>query len=112
MRDNRGAVRQRVGRNVRQVRRLRSLTQEALAERSGISYKHLGLIERGRANVGLDVLTRIASALDVDVVDLVERHQPGRRRIFLIAETQITRVRDAIRELEAVATQHRRRRQR
>jgi transcriptional regulator with XRE-family HTH domain len=70
MRENPRTVRMRVGRNVRQLRLLRDLSQERLAELVGNNYKHVGQIERGEANVTLDILTRVASALSVSVADL------------------------------------------
>ena len=77
MRDNVRANRRRVGGNVRRLRLLRGFTQARLAELAGNSDKHVGQVERGEVNVGLDVLTRLASALAVDLADLLG--QPPRR---------------------------------
>lgn len=49
---------------------MRGLSQERLAELAGTSGKHIGEIERGRTNLGLDTLARIAAVLSVDVPDL------------------------------------------
>jgi transcriptional regulator with XRE-family HTH domain len=65
------AVRLRVGRHVRRLRRARGFTQERLAELVGNTWKHIGQIERGEVNVGLDILTKVAASLEVDVSDLV-----------------------------------------
>ncbi|MBV8580090.1 MAG: helix-turn-helix transcriptional regulator, partial [Candidatus Eremiobacteraeota bacterium] len=47
------------------------LSQEALAERAGISRPTVSRIERGTAgDVGLDVIQRIADALDLAIADL------------------------------------------
>ena len=47
------------------------LSQDALAERAGISRPTVSRIERGAADdVGLDVIQRIADALDLSVADL------------------------------------------
>ena len=73
------AVRLRVGANVQRLRRSRGLTQEQLSEIVGNTGKHLGQIERGEVNVGIDTLTRLASALEVDVTDLFAGG-PRRRR--------------------------------
>src|SRR5258708_37385146 len=70
MRDHGRAIRSRVGRTVRRLRLARDLTQERRAERAGNSSKHVGQIERGQVNVGLDVLSGIAGALSVDIADL------------------------------------------
>lgn len=65
-----GDARASLGRRVRVLRLERDYTQERLAERAGISYKFVGEVERGTANASVDTLEKIASALDVDVVDL------------------------------------------
>jgi len=56
---------------LRALRRRRKLTQEALAERAGIHRSYLSGIERGRHNVPLDTICRLAWALGMDVRDLV-----------------------------------------
>src|SRR5262245_34972004 len=78
MRDQRRAVRARVGRMVRALRRQRGLSQEQLAERANSSPKHVGRVERGQVNVGLDGLANLARALSVPISDLVA--EPTGRR--------------------------------
>ena len=70
MRDDLRATRLRVGRTIRQLRRLRGLSQERLAELVGNTYKHIGEVERGETNVTIDILTAIAAGLSVKVADL------------------------------------------
>jgi transcriptional regulator with XRE-family HTH domain len=86
MRDHGRAIRMRVGRTVRRLRLSRGMSQERLAELVGNSGKHIGQIERGEVNVGLDVLSSIAAALSADVADLFG--EPRRRRT--IRDTTIT----------------------
>ena len=64
------AIRTRVARTIRRLRLLRGLSQERLAELVGKSGKHIGEVERGRANVGLDTLARISAVLSVDIVEV------------------------------------------
>jgi len=64
-------LRKLVGSRIRELRRARGLTQESLGERAGLSYKFIGEVERGMANPTLDTLAGIATALDVDVPELV-----------------------------------------
>ena len=52
-----------VGANVRRLRVERKLTQEQLAHEAKIDLTYLGGIERGRRNPSVDVLGRIARAL-------------------------------------------------
>jgi transcriptional regulator with XRE-family HTH domain len=63
--------RQIVGRNVRQLRQDRGLTQEQLAFEAQLDLTYVGGIERGRRNPSLLVLARLASALGVMPAELV-----------------------------------------
>ncbi|MFH1469397.1 MAG: helix-turn-helix transcriptional regulator [Pseudomonadota bacterium] len=60
-----------VGHRVQDARRMRKLTQEQLAERSGLAPPTLSRIERGRQAPSLRALERIAEALGVSVASLV-----------------------------------------
>jgi transcriptional regulator with XRE-family HTH domain len=68
-----------LGVHLRTARTRRKLTQDALAERVGIHPSYLGSIERGRRNVPLDTLCRLAWALRVDPHELL-RPLPEKRR--------------------------------
>jgi transcriptional regulator with XRE-family HTH domain len=57
------------GRQVRARRLEKGLTQAALAERAGISRRHLAHLERG-ANVSVDLLMRVCAALDLSAVTI------------------------------------------
>ena len=46
------------------------LTQERLAEKSELTSKYLGEVERGVANISVDALLRIAKALGLRLNDL------------------------------------------
>ena len=59
-----------LGRRIRALRKSTNLTQERLGERSGISYKYLGAIERGEENPSLSVLQKIAKGLGVEISEL------------------------------------------
>lgn len=58
-------IRQRVGERIRQLRTKRKLTQEELSGLAGIGQDHLSELERGRKEVGILVLERIVTALEV-----------------------------------------------
>ena len=60
-----------MGRRVKALRLARKLTQEQLGERASLSYKFVGEIERGIGNPTIETLANIATALGVNIVDLV-----------------------------------------
>jgi transcriptional regulator with XRE-family HTH domain len=62
---------QEFGRRVKVFREERGYSQDELAERSGITGKHVGDLERGAKEPGLLALLGLAGALDVDLVTLV-----------------------------------------
>ncbi|TGY88792.1 XRE family transcriptional regulator [Marinicauda algicola] len=66
-----------MARNLRRTRHDQKLTQEELAERSGLSARYLGAVERGDVSASVTVLGRIAEALGVEPAELVKRS--GRR---------------------------------
>lgn len=83
------AVRRRVGKQVRLLRQSRKLSQEQLAELIERTPKHIGEIERGEANVGIDSLAAIAHALTVDVVELLGTPTSAGRRPDLASEEDL-----------------------
>ena len=60
-----------VGGRVRDLRRARHLTQEALAEQCNISSPFLGHIERGTRKMSLETLAALAAALEVSADELL-----------------------------------------
>jgi transcriptional regulator with XRE-family HTH domain len=61
-----------VGKNLRACRTHAGLTLEQLAEKADLSWPYLSEIERGRENISLDKLVRLAQALNVKLTRLVE----------------------------------------
>ncbi|GLK82890.1 helix-turn-helix domain-containing protein [Ancylobacter defluvii] len=64
-------MRKLVGRNFARLRQAKDLTQEQVAERSGLSQQYLSGLERGRRNPTIITLYELARALDVSHVALV-----------------------------------------
>ncbi|MGH8444402.1 MAG: helix-turn-helix domain-containing protein [Solimonas sp.] len=60
-----------LARNVRAVRTAVGMTQEELAESSGLHQTYVSDVERGKRNVTLDVVARLAEALRVSPLDLL-----------------------------------------
>lgn len=67
--------RQLVGRRVREVREAADLSQQRLADDVDMSTRYLGSLERGTANVTLDVLVRLADGLHVQPSELLPRRE-------------------------------------
>lgn len=61
-----------LGLNVAYYRRRRKLTQEQLAEKVGIDRTHMSNIELANSGASLDVIFRLADALEVPVSRLFE----------------------------------------
>lgn len=55
----------RVGANVRRLRKAKGLSQEALAHEAGMSMRYLAGLERGEENPSLLFMVKLADALDV-----------------------------------------------
>jgi transcriptional regulator with XRE-family HTH domain len=65
----------RLAKHVKAWRASQKLTQERLAVKANIALRHLQKIERGEVNVTLETISKLAYALDVDPVELIERQE-------------------------------------
>jgi transcriptional regulator with XRE-family HTH domain len=57
--------------NLRRLRHAKGMTQEVLAERAGLSARHLGDIERADVSASVTLLGQLADALEVEAAELV-----------------------------------------
>jgi len=71
-----------LGMRIREVRKLRGLSQERLAERVGVDPKQISRIEGGKSAPSLDTLEAIAKHLQVEMKDLFDFQH-------LVAEEQV-----------------------
>ncbi|MBI4749392.1 MAG: helix-turn-helix transcriptional regulator [Acidobacteria bacterium] len=55
--------------NIKKFRRIKGLSQEALADKAGLHRTYIGAVERGERNITLVNANRIAKALDVSLSD-------------------------------------------
>ena len=61
-----------VGSRVKSIRVKRKMSQATVAEASGISSKYLGEVERGEANISIELMNRIAAALSAPMAAILE----------------------------------------
>src|SRR5438552_16590882 len=66
-----------VGANLRRLRMRRGLSLEKLAQKSGVSRAMLGQIELGQSAPTINVLWKIARALDVTFATLIQAREAG-----------------------------------
>lgn len=52
------------GRRLREYRHARNLTQEKLSELVGVSFQHIGMLERGKRSPSMEMLISLCYALD------------------------------------------------
>ncbi len=78
-----------LGQRILELRRTAGLTQEQLAEVTGLSLKHLGELERGRSNPTLASLYSIATSLGLSLSELFDFKQaqltPAKKKKALLA---------------------------
>lgn len=60
-----------VGENIRAIRKRADLTQEALAERSGMHMVEVGRAERGVRDMRVSTVAKIAAGLEVPACELL-----------------------------------------
>jgi transcriptional regulator with XRE-family HTH domain len=60
-----------VGENIRAIRKRADLTQEALAERSGMHMVEVGRAERGVRDMRVSTVAKIAAGLEVPACELM-----------------------------------------
>lgn len=61
-----------MGEVIRANRKMLKMSQEKLAEKADLSPTFISDLERGRVNVAVDTLLRIANALGIQVRDIIK----------------------------------------
>lgn len=72
-----------IGENIRRQRKRRHMTQEDLADLTGMQPSCVGKIERAQANPNLNTLLRVADALEVDLPELLAAPSSERMNGYL-----------------------------
>ncbi|MHA6531717.1 helix-turn-helix domain-containing protein [Paenibacillus sp. BAC0078] len=60
----------RIGERIRKLRKEMKLSQEQLAERSGLHTNYVGQVERGEKNLTLETLEKVVEGLDISLEEL------------------------------------------
>ncbi len=72
------ALRRAVARNIHEHRIRKHWTLHKLARRSGISLKRLDIYESGKSEMNLLMIARIAAALEIETLALMQHHRSSR----------------------------------
>lgn len=64
-------LRDQVGLNIQRIRRERGISQEALAHLAGVNRGYIGKLENARFAASLDMVERIAGALNISAAELL-----------------------------------------
>lgn len=62
----------RFGMKVREIRKMRGLSQEELSFKANLHRTYIGMIERAEKNITLVNISKIADALEVSISDLFD----------------------------------------
>jgi transcriptional regulator with XRE-family HTH domain len=65
-------VRKFLGQRLRALRKQKTFSQERLGQRSGLSGKFIGEVERGEKSISIDSLYRVSVALEIPLRDLTD----------------------------------------
>lgn len=65
-------IRLKFGLKIKELRKLKGLSQEKLANLAEIDRTYLPTIEKGERNVSITVIEKLATALDVNIKDLFD----------------------------------------
>ncbi len=66
-------ARQIFAQRLRQIRQIRGLSQEELADMAGLHRTYVGSVERSERNLSIDNMERLAKALEVDITELLRK---------------------------------------
>ena len=60
-----------IANNLKEIRESKGVSQEKLAALAGVHRTYISMIERCQKNVTVSCLDKIASALNIDIIDLL-----------------------------------------
>ncbi|UZD22287.1 helix-turn-helix transcriptional regulator [Algoriphagus halophytocola] len=65
-------IKEAFGQKVKLLRKAKELSQEDLADKSGLNRPYISAIEQGKRNVSLEVIEKLAEALDIEIKEFFE----------------------------------------
>ena len=69
---NKSEILVKFGRNVREIRKLKGLSQEQLSFKADLHRTYIGMIERAEKNITLSNIEKIAAALEIEIIELLK----------------------------------------
>ena len=72
-----------IGKNISKLRRMKSLTQDELAEKLFVTRQTVSGWENGRTQPGLDILGELADVLDCSPLDIIGSRKKPTRSFFV-----------------------------
>jgi len=63
-------IKKKFGERLRELRKEKGLAQDELATKAGLNSSYVGFIERAQRNPTLETISKLASALEVDIEEL------------------------------------------
>ena len=101
-------IKELIGARIKSIRDAKGMTQERLAEVMDINSKYLSNIERGKENPTLDMLIKLANALEVEMWEMFDfGHEVSRKELRedmgrFLKELDEEKLRMAVKLLRAV----------
>lgn len=65
-------IKEKFGIRLRTLRKEKGLSQEELALKSGLNRPYVSAIEKGKRNVSLEVMEKLAGAMDIEIRELID----------------------------------------
>ncbi len=92
-----------IGKNIKKIRTQKGLSQQQLAQKSGISQSFLSDLENGKKSPTVDSLNKICRSLGISLAEFFSR---GKTQGFAALPAEIINLVDDLRELSPGQIQH------
>jgi len=66
--------------NLRRLRHAKGLSQEGLAHEAEVNRSYMSKLEKGASYVGLEIISKLATVLEVEPAELLKMHSRKRVR--------------------------------